>query len=151
MSHSSRRTLVFVESPYSGDIDRHVRYLKLCKYDAWARGELGVASHDDMTQHPVCAAWYVSDYDRKWDVYTRAQAIEGAQALRHTCAKTVIYTDLGMSTGMKYGIEYCKKHDIEVELRKLDIEKVLSLEAPMISKEFVEAIVENKPYGHFLK
>jgi len=145
------RTCVFVESPYSGDIDRNVRYLKLCKYDCWARNEMPCASHDDMTQHPAKVDFYVSDYEPEWDVYTRDEAINGAHALRALCAKTIFYVDLGESRGMKAGMEYCKKHNIPYEVRKLNYDNVLSLKADLISREFIDAILTGKSYEKYLK
>lgn len=150
MSDKNFRECVFVESPYSGDIDRNIRYLKLCKYDCWARGEMPCSSHDDMTQHPVKLDFYASDYEKKWDIYTREGAINGAHSLRILCSKTVFYVDLGFSDGMKSAIEYCRKNNITVEMRKLNYDNVLSLKADLISYDFIDAIIKGKPYAEFL-
>jgi len=143
------RECVFVESPYSGDIDRNVRYLKFCKYDCWARGEMPCSSHDDMTQHPAKKDFYVSDYDEQWTIYGRDGAIEGAHSLRALCAKTVFYTDRGISTGMKAGIEYCKQHNIPYEMRTLNIDNVLSYGNKLMPRRFVEAVVNGEPYQEY--
>jgi hypothetical protein len=37
-SKPAHAKVVFVESPYSGDIDRNVRYLMLCGHDSFMRG-----------------------------------------------------------------------------------------------------------------
>ena len=97
--------LVFVETPYSNDIDRNVRYLMLCGFDAATRHELGVNTHGSMTQHPCCPTYFVPDNSQKWNVLTREGAINLGQALRVAAKKTVFYEDLGWSTGMKAGLE----------------------------------------------
>lgn len=141
---------VFLESPYSGDIDRNLRYVRFCKYDAWARGEFAYASHDDMTQHPAKTDFFVSDYDDKWTVFSRDGAIAGANSMRKICAKTVFYTDLGVSNGMKKAIEYCKDNELPYEERKIDIDKIMTLNASLVPREFIEAVINNKSYDEFL-
>lgn len=145
------RPLVFVESPYSGDIDRNVRYLLLCTYDCWVRDEFPTHSHGCMTQHPAKRDFFVSDYDPAWDVYTREAAIDGAHALRRACSKTIFYTDLGWSSGMKDGLKYCKENQIPYEIRTLNVLNVLVMKAPLITANLVEAILTGKPYASFLQ
>jgi hypothetical protein len=147
---SDNRICTFIESPYSGKIDRNVRYLKLCKYDSYVRNEMPCSSHDDMTQHPIKSDFYVSDYEKKWDIYTREEAINASHFLRKLCNKTVFYIDLGWSSGMKSALEYCKKNNLQYEIRNLNYENVLSLNS-LITHEFIDAIVKNKPYSHFLE
>ena len=142
--------LVFIETPYSGDIDRNVRYLMLCGFDAAARHELGVSTHGSMTQHPACKSYFVPDGDAKWDVMTREGAIQLGQALRVAAKKTVFYEDLGWSRGMKAGIEFCVKQGLEYEVRKLDIKNVLSFKAKMISQDFIEDLLAGNDYSHHL-
>lgn len=75
-SEQNEPSLVMVESPYSGDIDRNVRYLQIALADAEINhNECPYASHAYMTQHPRCKNYFVSDYDAKWDILTREQAI----------------------------------------------------------------------------
>jgi hypothetical protein len=97
---STNGTMVMLETPYSGNLDRNLRYLMLCGFDAYARGEMPVATHAFMTTHPAARHYYVSNYAREWDVYSREQAIVRGQVLRRRCDLTVMYDDLGMSTGM---------------------------------------------------
>ena len=150
MTSNPQRSLVFVESPYSGDIDRHIRYLLLCNYDCWARAEYPVNSHGNMTQHPAKSDFFVSDYEPEWDIYTREEAIEGSHVLRNVCNKTIFYEDLGWSSGMKYALEYCKTNSIPFEIRKLNIQNVLSLHAQLLSKQFIVAILTGQNYTQFL-
>lgn len=147
-SHS----VVFIESPYSGDIDRNIRYLLLCNIDAFARGEMPCSSHGVMTQHPAKLDFYVSDYESRWDVFTRDEAIERAHTLRHVCSKVVFYTDKGMSSGMKTGLEYCQIHQIPYEMRSVDPDLVLGMNAPLIPCELVEAILsKDQDYSRFFE
>lgn len=148
---TARRPLVFIESPYSGEIDRNIRYLLLCTYDCWVRGEFAVSSHGNMTQHPAKRDFFVSDYDLDWNVYTRETAIEGAHALRHACSQTVFYDDLGWSTGMKEGRAYCDANSIPYEIRKLNVANVMAMNARLISKPLIEAILQHQPYEQFLE
>jgi hypothetical protein len=112
--------------------------------------EMRCASHNDMTQHPTKTDFYVSDDDAEWNVYTRETAINGAHSLRIICDKTVFYIDLGWSSGMKSGLEFCKKNGIPFETRKLNYDNVLSLGAKLITFEFIDAIVKGQKYTKFL-
>lgn len=44
---------VIVESPYAGDIERNMRYLRACLADCLRRGEAPFASHAIYTQPGV--------------------------------------------------------------------------------------------------
>lgn len=140
-----------IESPYSGDIDRHIRYLALCGFDAAVlNDECYYASHGLMTQHPRAKNVFVSDYDKKWDILRRDQAIELSQRIRKRCDKTVFYTDLGWSYGMKMAKEYCQQHNLPFEERTLDVER-LSERIPFFSEEFCRAIIDqDKKYEGYL-
>ena len=49
----TKMSVIMIESPYSGDSDRNIRYLVLCGFDdAILHDECGYASHGWMTQHP---------------------------------------------------------------------------------------------------
>ena len=139
---SETGTCVFIESRYSGDVQRHVRYLLLCNMDAVARGEMPVSTHGSMTMHPVALNYFVSDFDPKWDVFTRAQAISRGNVLRRLCEKTVFYVDLGMSRGMLEAKAYCEANKLPYEVRTLDVSRVLAFKAEMITQQFVEAILD---------
>ena len=142
--------LVFIESPYSGDIDRNVRYLLLCGFDSFQRGEMPTSSHGTMTMHPAKKDFFVSDYDPEWDVYTREEAISRANVLRHRCDKVVFYTDMGWSSGMQDGLEYCKKHNVAFELRELNMELILKIRTPLLTKELILDILKFDNYTrHF--
>ena len=142
--------LVFVESPYSGNTDLHVRYLMLCHLDAAARNEMPVSTHNCMTQHPMCQTYYVPDNHAKWDVLTRERAIDMGQALRLRCDETIFYEDMGWSSGMNAALEYCKKHQLAFQIRRLDISLVLSWKSSIISQEFIQAVLDKHDLTGFL-
>lgn len=140
-----------IESPYSGDIDRNMRYLELCGCETTAcYGELHYASHSYMTQHPRAKNYYVSDYDPKWTVVGRDPAIAMSQEMRRRCDMTVFYTDLGWSSGMKSALEYCKKYNLPYTERKLNREK-LAERVPYCTIEFINAVVDGGHYTSYLE
>ena len=143
--------VVMIESPYSGDIDRNIRYLSLCGFDAGVlHDECPYASHGWMTQHPRSSNLFVSDYDEKWDVLTRNQAIDMSHRIRKRCDKTVFYTDLGWSSGMKAAKKYCEKHELPYEERQLNPNQ-LAKRIPFCTEEFCTAIVNKQPYDSLLE
>ena len=144
-------TCVFVESPCSGDVDRNLRYLMLCGIDAFARGEMPVATHSFMTAHPAATHYFVSDYADQWDVFSRGEAIQRGQMLRHRCDRTVFYVDFGMSRGMKAAMQYCTDNNLPYEVRLVDVERTQSMNAPLITRELVTAIVGAGDYAHMLR
>jgi len=113
-------------------------------------GEMPVASHAYMTQHPRAKNYFVSDYADKWDVFTRDQAIARAQALRHMCSKTIFYVDRGWSMGMKAAKEYCQTHNLPFEERTLNV-KTLAQKIPFCSVELSQAIINGENYHQFLQ
>lgn len=144
-------SVVFIESPYSGDIDRNMRYLALCMADAALLfDECPYASHGLMTQHPRAKATFVSDYDAKWNVVTRDGAIEMSHRIRHRSDRTVFYVDRGWSRGMLAAKEYCEANNLPYSVRALKIDE-LSYAIPFCSKEFCHAIIDDKPYEHYLE
>lgn len=99
--------LVIVESPYAGDIDCNMRYLRACLADCLARGEAPFASHALYTQPGV-----LDDSDPA----QRKLGIDAGFAWRSMAEATVVYTDRGVSRGMIAGIKHaqtCDDHEIE--------------------------------------
>lgn len=91
---------VVLETPFAGDNDadreRNMRYLRACMRDCLRRGEAPFASHGLYTQPGV-----LDDNDPA----ERALGMRGGNAWRRRAARTVVYTDLGISGGMDDGIE----------------------------------------------
>lgn len=102
--------LVIVESPFAGDVERNIAYARMCLADCLARGEAPFASHLLYTQDGV-----LDDKDpeeRKLGI--NAGLLWGAKA-----DATVVYLDLGESSGMRYGIRAAGSVGRPIEYRKL--------------------------------
>ena len=102
--------LVIVESPFAGDIERNLRYLRAALHDCLMRGEAPYASHAIYTQPGVLND---SDYNER-ELGIRAGLFWGDKA-----DATVVYNDIGQSAGMNYGIEAARRSARPVEYRTL--------------------------------
>jgi hypothetical protein len=102
--------LVILESPYAGNIERNVQYARACMKDCLDRGEAPMVSHLLYTQ-------VLSDFD----AMERQQGIDAGLAWRTKAEKSVVYTDLGITKGMIYGITLAEKSGNTIELRSLKI------------------------------
>lgn len=100
--------LVILESPYAGDIEKNVEYARACVRDALLRGEAPIASHLLYTQPGVLCDEIPQD---------RQLGIDAGLAWRHVSEGTVVYVDLGVSSGMEYGIAAAKMAGKPVEFR----------------------------------
>lgn len=142
--------IVMIESPYSGDQDRNIRYLELAMIESTTLyDELPYASHACLTQHPRHKQYFTSDSDSKWNVLTRDGAIRLSGRMRHNTDRSIFYTDLGWSRGMRMALGYCVKHGIPYEERKLNIYE-LSRQVPFLTSEFIETIL-NGSYKEMLE
>lgn len=102
---------VIIESPFAGDVERNLKYLRAAMRDCALRGESPYASHAILTQEGV-----LNDDCPK----ERELGITLGFLWREVVEKTVVYTDLGYSTGMKYGIEHAEKQGKPIEYRSLE-------------------------------
>lgn len=109
---------VLIESPFAGkgpnaekDRETNLRYVRACMHDCFLRGEAPYASHALYTQDGVLD----DDVPDQRKTGIDAGLIWGACA-----AKTVLYVDRGISTGMIYGVENAKKAGRPIELRTLE-------------------------------
>jgi len=103
-------TRVIVESPYAGNVDRNLRYLRAAMRDCILRGETPYASHALLTQEGVLLDEVPEE---------RARGIEAGFAWRAVAHKTVVYTDLGYSRGMLAGIAHAESIGHAIEERQL--------------------------------
>lgn len=105
---------VIVETPYAGEdqtvVERNLRYLRCCLHDCIRRGEAPFASHGLYTQPGVLE-------DRNEE--ERLKGIHAGFAWKSVAQATVVYTDLGITKGMKYGIDAAEKLGQPVEFRDL--------------------------------
>ena len=103
--------LVIVESPYAGDIEKHVAYARACLVDCLKRGEAPIASHLLYTQPGVLDDNIPEE---------RKIGIDAGLAWRRVAEKAVFYTDFGMSRGMKAAWKMYQEEFIPVEVRNLE-------------------------------
>ena len=87
---------VIIESPYAGNIERNVKYARAAMRDSLNRGEAPFASHLIYMQPGIL------DDDNHDE---RQQGIDAGIAWGHVAALVAVYQDLGVSKGMRYGIE----------------------------------------------
>jgi len=102
--------LVILESPYAGGVERNIEYARRCLRDSLLRGEAPIASHLLYTQPGVLRDEVPSE---------RQQGIDAGLAWREVAEASVVYTDLGISAGMVYGIEAAEVAGLPVEYRRL--------------------------------
>lgn len=111
---------VIVESPYAGASRfrlvamlqrwRNRRYARACVRDALSRGEAPIASHLLYTQRGVLCDEIPAE--RQW-------GIDAGLAWRSVAEASVVYTDRGISSGMRYGIKAAEQAGLPVEYRSL--------------------------------
>jgi hypothetical protein len=102
--------LVIVESPYMGDIEKNVEYARRCVRDSLRRGEAPIASHLLYTQPGI-----LRDEDPK----ERQWGIDAGLAWRQVAEASVVYTDLGVSKGMEYGIAAAERAGLPIFYRSI--------------------------------
>jgi hypothetical protein len=104
---------VILESPFANQdkvlFERNKLYLEEAMRDCLKRGEAPFASHKMYTQ---CLDDNVPE--------EREFGIQAGFAWRSVAERTVVYTDLGISKGMQYGIEHATKNNVPIEYRSLD-------------------------------
>lgn len=100
--------LVNIESPYAGDIEANVAYARRCMADCLKRGEAPIASHLLYTQPGILDDLVPEE---------RLLGIHAGFAWNDHAETTVVYTDLGISKGMQYGIDAAKAAGRYVEYR----------------------------------
>jgi|SRR3954454_10143740 hypothetical protein len=100
--------LVIIESPYAGDVESNVEYARRCFRDSLSRGEAPIASHLLYTQLGI-----LDDnvpFERRW-------GIDAGLAWRCVADASIVYTDRGISEGMRYGINAAQAAGLSVEYR----------------------------------
>ena len=102
--------LVIIESPYAGDVAVNVEYARHCVRDSLSRGEAPIASHLLYTQPGILDDNIPAE--RQW-------GIDAGLAWRAVAQASVVYTDMGISKGMEYGIPAATAAGIPVEYRTI--------------------------------
>jgi hypothetical protein len=106
--------LVILESPYAGtskEITRNIFYARLCVRDSLLLGEAPIASHLLYTQPMILVDAVPAE---------RKLGISAGLAWRKVAEATVVYVDLGISSGMQHGIDLALTAGNPVEYRSID-------------------------------
>jgi len=101
---------VIIESPYAGNVELNLRYLRAAMRDCLDRGEAPFASHGLYTQDGVLDDNIPAQRDL---------GIAAGFAWRIVADATVVYTDLGITIGMEFGIAHADECGRAVEYRTL--------------------------------
>ncbi len=109
--------VVIIESPYADDVELNTRYARACVRDCLLRGEAPYASHLLYTQDGILDDTIPVE---------RAAGIEAGLAFSHVAECVYVYEDLGISDGMRVGIERHLSNGTPVEYRKLPAEAMKS-------------------------
>lgn len=107
------RPIVLVESPYKGNIDFHMSYLRLCFRDSIQRGEVPIATHKLYT-----------DVLNDTDPYERRLGMSMLKELIQHTDFSAVYYDLGVSSGMVFGINYALEVGKPIKPRSLFLHPV---------------------------
>ena len=102
--------IVVVESPYSGDLDRNTAYARAAMADCLSRGEAPFASHLLYTQPGVLRDEVPEE---------REKGIGAGFAIGARADLVAVYQDLGISPGMRLGIERAVSAGQRIEYRNL--------------------------------
>jgi hypothetical protein len=101
---------VYLESPYEGDVEQNIEYACACMMDCLSRGEAPMASHLLYTQPGMLRDEILNE---------RRLGIAAGLAWATVAEATVVYTDLGISRGMEYGIDHAEQCGRPVEYRTI--------------------------------
>lgn len=102
--------LVVVESPYAGDVDRNLAYLRAALADCFARGEAPFASHGLYTQPGVLRDEVPEE---------RAKGIAAGFLWGSVAPKRAFYLDYGWTPGMQAGLAEAFRLRQIIALRRL--------------------------------
>jgi hypothetical protein len=99
---------IIIESPYAGDLVRNVGYARECLWDSLSRQESPFASH----------LLYTQVLDDKIPAQ-RETGLKLAIPWYDAADLCAVYTDLGISDGMKRGMAYARSISLPVEERRI--------------------------------
>jgi hypothetical protein len=109
-----RMPRVVIESPYAGDVALNIKYACACVHDSLSRGEAPYASHLFFTQEGILDDTVPAERD---------QGINAGFAWGEAADFVAVYEDLGISEGMKKGIERAERANQKVIYRKIKRDK----------------------------
>jgi hypothetical protein len=109
---------VILESPYAGDVLFNEAYARACMHDVLMQGDTVYASHLLYTQPGVL------DDGQPWE---RDYGIQAGHAWLLGANLSVVYMDLGFSSGMIAGISAARKCGVELDFRTLPLSTMRAL------------------------
>lgn len=101
---------VVLESPFAGDVLLNIAYARRCVRDCLSLGESAYASHLFFTQDGLLDDTVPAE---------RSLGIEAGFVWGDLGRYRVVYTDLGMSSGMKLGVERAQSIGQTIVYRQL--------------------------------
>lgn len=101
---------VIIESPFAGDIEKNLAYVRACMKDCLQRGEAPFASHALYTQPGVLDDTIPEE---------RKKGMTAGFIWGNAADYVVVYADLGVSKGMLHGIEVASERGARIEVRYL--------------------------------
>jgi hypothetical protein len=116
----ARPKLVVLESPYAGAVEQNIQYARRCVRDSVLHNEAPLASHLLYTQTGI-----LDDNDKE----QRALGIAAGHAWIKRADYMVVYTDYGISAGMKDGIEEAERWATTIYYRKIGLNPILLIPA----------------------
>lgn len=102
--------LVILESPFAGDVDKNLEFARAYMKDCFLMGEFPFASHLLYTQKGILDDNIPEE---------RSLGINAGLVWGKFAEITVVYTDFGITEGMKQGIERAKKEGKIIKMRTL--------------------------------
>lgn len=105
------RPIVVVESPFSGNVELNVRYARAAVRQCIKAGTVPLASHLLYTQPGI-----LDDNDPA----ERTLGIQLGFEARRLAAKTLVFTDLGISAGMMQGVADAERRGCPVEFCRVE-------------------------------
>lgn len=100
------RRRVIVESPYAGDVERNLIYLRRALRFCLLRGDAPFASHGLYTQAGVLDDLIFAE---------RAAGMEAGFAWHSAAEAVVVFVDYGVSPGMTAGIARAERLGLPIE------------------------------------
>jgi hypothetical protein len=102
--------VVIIESPLQGDYERNIKYARACVRDSLLRGESPLASHLLYNQPGILDD--TNPEERRIGILAGLEWSDVADF-------KAVYTDLGISPGMKLGIDKAQRNAMRIEYRTL--------------------------------
>ncbi len=147
---SDHLMLVLVESPLASStiegLIKNKKFARACLRDCLSRGEAPYASHLLYAQEGILNDDIAEE---------RALGIHAGLIWGKNAKKTVVYTDLGISSGMERGIQRAIKEGREIEYRTLGFELTVSqdeIELEKLRQKVEKALkLEDDPTNNVMK